>query len=350
MKIFKSLTCLCAVLGLLVVLTGCPNSAIKQEPQGMVYYTFFDTVSYIYSYANDSEADFEANCDAVSDILEEYHRLFDIYYEHSGINNLKTINDNAGKDPVKVDKKLIDFLLEAKELYRITNGEMNVMMGAVLSLWHDCREAASKAPAAATIPTRAALDEAALHTDISLLEIDEQNLTVRITDPKARIDVGAFGKGYATEKAAQHLIGAGVNGYVLNIGGNIRIVGHKPDGSGWGTGIKNPADPTQYALKLTIADTSCVTSGDYERFYFVGNEKYHHVIDKDTLMPSAHFRSVSIITRNSGLADALSTALFAMSYEDGLALVNEIGGVEVLWIKPDGTQLYTAGLAALIME
>ena len=80
------------------------------------------------------------------------------------------------------------------------------------------------------------------------------------------------------------------------------------------------------------------------------NEKYHHVIDKDTLMPSTHFRSVSIITRNSGLADALSTALFAMSYEDGLALVNEIGGVEVLWIKPDGTQLYTAGLAALIME
>ena len=135
MKIFKSLACLCAVLGLLVVLTGCPNSAIKEDskdPKGMMYFTFFDTVSYVYSYAGDSQEDFEENCNGVSAILEEYHRLFDIYYEHSGVNNLKTINQNAGKDPVKVDQKLIDFLLYAKELYTLTGGEMNVMMGAVL--------------------------------------------------------------------------------------------------------------------------------------------------------------------------------------------------------------------------
>ncbi len=316
----------------------------------MVYYTFFDTVSYIYSYANDSEEDFEANCDGVSDILEEYHRLFDIYYEHSGVNNLKTLNLNAGKAPVKVDRKLIDFLLYAKELYATTNGEMNVMMGSVLSLWHDCREAASTAPAQATIPTKEALDAAALHTDISLLEIDTVNSTVRIADPDARIDVGALGKGYATEMAAQYLKSKGVSGYVLNIGGNIRIVGHKPDGSGWGTGIKDPQNPSQYAMKLTIANTSCVTSGDYERYFLVDGARYHHVIDKDTLMPSTYFRSVSIITEDSALADALSTALFTMSYEDGLALVNKLGGVEVLWIKTDGTQQYTPGFEALIME
>ena len=316
----------------------------------MVYFTFFDTVSYVYSYAEDSETEFNANCEGVAAILEEYHHLFDIYYEHSGVNNLKTINQNAGKDPVTVDQKLIDFLLYAKELYTLTGGEMNVMMGSVLALWHDSREAASTSPASATIPDADKLNTAALHTDISLLEIDEVNKTVRITDPQARIDVGALGKGYATEMAAQYLKSKGVDGYVLNIGGNIRIIGHKPDGSGWGTGIKDPANPNQYALKITIANTSCVTSGDYERYYFVDGVKYHHVIDKDTLMPSAHFSSVSIITENSGLADALSTALFTMSYEDGLALVNKIGGVEVLWIEADGTQHQTPGLAALIME
>ena len=117
MKIFKSLTCLCAVLGLLVILTGCPNSAHKEDekkPRGMPYFTFFDTVSYVYTYAGDSDEAFEANCAQVASILEEYHRLFDIYYEYSGINNLKTVNDNAGKEPVKVDQKLIDFLLYAK--------------------------------------------------------------------------------------------------------------------------------------------------------------------------------------------------------------------------------------------
>ena len=347
MKLFKSLTCLCAVLGLLVVLTGCPNSAIKEEPKdplGMVYFTFFDTVSYIYSYAGDSEEAFAANCDEASAILEEYHRLFDIYYEHSGVNNLKTLNQNAGKDPVKVDQKLIDFLLYAKELYTLTNGEMNVMMGAVLSLWHDCREAGT------SIPDQETLEQAATHTDISLLEIDVENGTVRISDPEARIDVGALGKGYATEKVAEYLKAKRVNSYVLNIGGNIRIIGHKPDGSGWGTGIKNPADPTQYALKITIANTSCVTSGDYERYFVVNGVKYHHVIDKDTLMPANYFSSVTIITPNSALADALSTALFAMSYKDGLALVNRIGNVEVLWITADGTQYRTPGLAQLILE
>lgn len=316
----------------------------------MVYFTFFDTVSYVYSYAEDPETEFSANCESVAAILEEYHRLFDIYYEHANINNLKTINENAGKDPVKVDQKLIDFLLYAKELYTLTNGEMNVMMGSVLALWHDSREAASATPASAAIPDADKLSEAALHTDISLLEIDETNATVRITDPDARIDVGALGKGYATEMAAQYLKAKGVDGYVLNIGGNIRIVGHKPDGSGWGTGIKNPADPSQYALKITIANTSCVTSGDYERYFIADGVKYHHVIDKDTLMPSAYFSSVSIITENSALADALSTALFTMSYEDGLALINKIGGVEVLWISANGEMKMSEGMHALVME
>ena len=263
---------------------------------------------------------------------------------------MRTINLNAGKEPVKVDQKLIDFLLYAKELYHTTDGEMNIMMGSVLRLWHDCRTAASTNPAEAKIPEMSALEEAALHTDFSCLEIDEANQTVRITDPKASIDVGALGKGYATEKAAQRLAELGATGYVLNIGGNIRIVGTKPDGSGWGTGIKDPASPDQYAYKITISNTSCVTSGDYERFFTVDGVKYHHVIDKDTLMPAAHFSSVTIVTPNSGLADALSTALFSMSYQEGLALVNKIGNVDVLWITPDGTQFYTQGMEKMKLE
>lgn len=361
MKLLKTLSCLCVVLGLLVTMTGCPeiahtddptntSSTAKIEPKGMMYFNFFDTVSYIYCYAADSQEQFDARCKAASEILGEYHRLFDIYHAHSGVVNLKTLNDNAGKDPMKVDQKLIDFLLYAKELYQTTNGEMNIMMGAVLRLWHDCREEAGNNPSNAKIPTDDALNEAVKHTDISCLEIDEKNQTVRITDPKASIDVGALGKGYATEKAAQHLRSIGAESYVLNIGGNIRIIGYRPDGSGWGTGVKNPANPSAYAMKLTLANTSCVTSGDYERFFVVDGVKYHHVIDKDTLKPSVYFSSVTIITADSGLADALSTALFAMSYEDGLALVNKIGNVDVLWITPDGTQYYTDGLAKLIQK
>ena len=350
MKLFKSLICLVAILGLLVVLTGCPKPANKAEPKGMVNFSFFDTVSYVYCYSDDSQEVFESRSNEVFGILEKYHRLFDIYYEHSGVVNLKTLNKNAGGEAMKVEPELIEFLLYAKELYETTNGEMNIMMGSVLRLWHDCRTQAGDDPQNARIPTQEELDKAALHTDMSCLEIDEANGTVRISDPLASIDVGALGKGYATEKAAQYLIDKGAQSYVLNIGGNIRIIGHKPDGSGWGTGIKNPADTSTYATTITLADTSCVTSGDYERYFTVGGKRYHHIIDKDTLMPSTFFRSVTIITADSGLADALSTALFAMSYEDGLALVESIGEVEVLWITSDGTLLYTEGFESLIRK
>ena len=349
MKLFKSLFCLVALLGLLVVLTGCPKSAImagqnstkNPEPRVMYYFEYFDTVSNIYTYAGDSDEVFNANCQSVAGVLEKYHKLFDIYYEYSGVTNLKTINLNAGGEPMKVESELIDFLLYAKELYTLTNGEMNIMMGSVLSLWHDAREGGS------SIPSDEALSEAALHTSIDLLEIDEKNQTVRISDPKASIDVGALGKGYATEKAAEYLESIGVTSYVLNIGGNIRIIGTKPDGSGWKTGIKDPKNTSTYAKYLMISDISCVTSGDYERYYTVDGVRYHHIIDKDTLMPATFFSSVTILTADSGLADALSTALFSMSYEDGLAIVNKIGGVEVVWITPDGTVYTTPGIAKL---
>jgi thiamine biosynthesis lipoprotein len=246
---------------------------------------------------------------------------------------------------MKVEPELIEFLLYAKELYTLTGGEMNVMMGSVLKLWHDARTAGTYVPDMDKLTAAKAL------TDISLLEIDEENNTVRIAKAGASLDVGALGKGYATEKAAEHLENEGVTSYVLNIGGNIRIIGTKPDGSGWRTGVTNPHNKDTYANYINISDISCVTSGDYERYYTVDGVKYHHIIDKDTLMPSDYFSSVTILTKNSGLADALSTALFSMSYEDGLLLLEKIEEeVEVLWIEKDGTQLMTEGFTKYIAK
>lgn len=316
----------------------------------MVYFNYFDTVSYVYCYINDSAEQFE-NCSAdVAVILEEYHQLFDIYNEYTGVNNLCTINKNAGGEPLEVDEKLLDFLLCARELYEKTDGEMNIMLGAVLRLWHDCRELASEDPEKAAAPSPEALAAAAEHTGMQLLEIDEQKRTVRVTDPEASIDVGALGKGYAIERAADYLREEGKLGYVLNVGGNIRIIGTRPDGSGWVTGIKDPANPSALAVNLYISDTSCVTSGSYERFFVADGKKYHHIIDPDTLYPAEHFESVSVITPDSGVADCLSTALFCMSYEDGLRLLEAFGDAEALWIDKNGELLMSPGMEKLIHE
>ena len=338
----KKLLSVILVLALAASVAACAEKP-DTKPKGKAFFSYFDTVSYVYSYAQDSEKEFDARAEEVSHILEGYHRLFDIYHEYTGLNNLCTVNRLAGGEPVEVDKELIDFLLYAKELYTATDGEMNIMLGAVLSLWHDCREAAQSGDA--HLPDDEALTAAAEHTDMSLLEIDPDKLTVRISDPEASIDVGALGKGYATERAAEYLEGENAQGYVLNIGGNIRIIGTKPDGSGWITGIRDPKDGEgNIDQRLLISDISCVTSGVYERSFTVDGKRYHHIIDKDTLYPSAYFSSITVITKDSALADALSTALFCMPIEDGRQVLDMLDA-EALWIFPNGEIEYSDGFS-----
>ena len=320
----------------------------SQEPkaQAMSYYEYFDTVSTVLSYAGDSADTFQANCEAVSALMKEYHRLFDIYYEYAGLNNLKTVNQNAGIAPVKVDQKLIDFLLYAKEIYALTNGATNVAMGAVLRLWHDARENGIEDPEHAALPSDEALTEAAKHTDINNLIIDEKEGTVFLADSLMQLDVGAIAKGYATERAAELLIEQGITSYVLNIGGNIRAIGTKVSGNGWTTGITNPDKNSkdEFICKVVISDTSLVTSGDYERYYTVDGVRYHHIIDPKTNRPSSYFSSVSVFAKDSGLADALSTALFCMSYEEGLEMIGRIEGIDAIWVSADGTMKQTEGI------
>lgn len=340
----KILSLLLAI-SIIFLLFGCTKSK-----QSVSFYEYFDTVSTVISYAKETKHSFEANSSAVKDLLEKYHVLFDIYYEYSGINNLKTVNDNAGKSPVKVDQKLIDFLIYSKEMYTLTKGKTNIAMGSVLKVWHNYRQSALSNPKNAAVPTPEELNEAAKHTDINDLIIDKENSTVYLADDKMSLDVGAIGKGYATEKAAELLISRGVTSYVLNIGGNIRAIGKKNTGDGWITGITNPntTSDERFVCRVEIKDVSLVTSGNYERYYVANDVRYHHIIDPQTLMPAKYFSSVSVFTKDSGLADALSTALFCMSYEEGIKLVSELTGVEVIWVDTnysvkmtDGVELYT---------
>lgn len=338
---------------LLVTFVGCSKNSqtssqnmAKIEPRGKAYFSFFDTVTYVYSYAGDDDELFKERTDGVAEILDEYHKLFDIYYEYTGINNLCTVNKQAGREPVEVDRKLIDFLLYCKEIFDLTNGTVDVMMGSVLSIWHDARTA--DVP---YLPEISVLEEASKHVGFEFLEIDETNCTVRITDPKASLDVGAIGKGYATEMAAQWLEEQNVNSYVINAGGNVRIIGTKPNGDSWVTGIKDPKNPdSAFAIKLALVDCSCVTSGEYERYFTVNGTRYSHIIDPSTLMPATNFASVSVITKNSAYADALSTALFCMNYEDGLEFVSNLEGIDCVWVFHNGDVKYTSGLEDLIVN
>lgn len=337
------------ILCLLCGFAGC--NATQKTRYSKQYLDYFDTVSLVVGY-EENEEDFNKVCDFVEAELDRYNKLYDIYHKYEGITNIYNINREGTEAPLAVDSDLIAMLKFAKEMYTFTEGMTNIAMGSVLSIWHDYREEGIYDPANAKIPPMEDLRAAAEHCNIDDIVIDEENGTVFLADPKMSIDVGAVAKGYAVERIAQELIEMGICNYTLNIGGNIRTIGAKADGRGWVAGIQNPDifSEDKFLLKVAIADTALVTSGTYQRYYYVGDVKYHHIIDPETLMPKNTFDSVSIITPDSGVADALSTACFNLSLEDGMALIASLENTEAMWVLSDGTQYYSEGFSEYLYE
>lgn len=330
----KTLVCMLIVSALL---GGCAHGD-GEKRYSSTCLDVFDTVTTVVGYA-DSEREFSRVSEEIFANLRTYHRLFDIYHDYDGIANLKTVNDYAGVAPVTVDRAIIELLLACKSYYDLTDGKVNVAMGSVLSLWHEATEDAHAAPDHARLPDEGQLQAAAWHTDIEQIMIDEQASTVFIADPDLRIDVGAVAKGWAAQKVAQ----SAPSGLLISVGGNVCATGPKqePD-TPWIVGVQDP-DGEGYLKKLSIVGGSVVTSGDYQRYFLVDGVRYHHIIDPQTLMPSNHWRSVTVVCADSALADVLSTALFGMPLEQGEALLEKVGA-EAMWLNADGEIFCSAGM------
>lgn len=346
------------VLGLLAGCGGAASSAASESTDGpqrytTVFYDAFDTVTQVIAYC-DSEEEFSEQMEALHEDLLAYHKLYDIYNDYDGVVNVKTINDNAGKEPVAVDERIFDMLTLSREMYDTTNGKLNIAMGSVLRIWHDYREAAlaTESEADNTLPTQAELEAAAAHCDIDNMILDAENKTVYLADAEMSLDVGSVGKGYAVEMVCQAAEARGLTSALVSVGGNLRAIGTKPDGSQWTGGVENPwAASTVYnASTSTVAavymsDKALVTSGDYQRYFTVDGVKYHHIIDPDTLWPATYFDSVTVLCADSGLADCLTTGLFCSTLEEGKAMLESLDGVEALWCTTDGQVVTTDGWA-----
>ena len=344
----------------LSLLAGCgraassgASSSTADGPQrySTVFYDAFDTVTQVIAYC-DSEEEFNRQMDALHADLLEYHRLYDIYNDYDGVVNVKTINDNAGTAPVQVDDKILGMLELARQMYDTTNGKLNIAMGSVLRIWHDYREAAEANTNEADnkLPEQEALDTAARHCDISNLVIDENARTVYLSDPDMSLDVGSVGKGYAVEMVAQAAEARGLKSALISVGGNLRAIGTKPDGSQWVGGVEDPWNASDVytgssssVAAVKMSDLSLVTSGDYQRYYLVDGVRYHHLIDPATLWPAAYFDGVSVLAPDSGVADCLTTGLFCMPLEEGQAIVESLDGVEALWCTTDGQIVKSSG-------
>ena len=212
--------CLILLVCGMLLCNGC--SIGKNEPERKKYnasfLTLFDTVTVITGFAK-SEESFTATAQAVHDDLLRYHQLFDIYKDYEGVNNLKTINDNAGIAPVSVDPAVIDLLTDCRRYYEATGGKVNVAMGSVLYLWHVARNDGLDNPAEAYLPDMTDLEAAAQHTSFDAVVIDREASTVFLSDPAARLDVGAIAKGWSVQRVCENA----PEGLLISVGGKSLV-------------------------------------------------------------------------------------------------------------------------------
>ena len=331
------------------LLTACARlEAEKAEPQKYQeqFFDLFDTVTQISGYAA-SEQEFRENLAYIRARLEYYAKIYDIYQESTYIDTLWTVNQVAGQEPLLVEPAIFDLLKFGKEMYEQSGGAVNIAFGSVLRIWHEFRQAGMENPEQAKLPDMAKLRAAAAHTNIDDLILDEEAGTVFLRDPEMSLDVGALAKGYAVERVAREMSAAGMTAFLLNVGGNVRAVGAKPNGEPWHIGIQNPdtSSPDAYIEEVWLKTESLVTSGNYQRFYEVEGKRYHHIIDEDTLLPADYFQSVSILCADSGKADAYSTAAFNMPPEESRRFIESLAGVEAMWVLSNGEIMYSSGFA-----
>ena len=331
MKSVKIILSLLLCIAICLPLCAC---RARERKYSETYFDCFDSFASITVYT-DSKSSWESCRASFEEYVYEYHRLLDAYNAYDGVVNLYSVN-HSQNDEIEVSDELMDFLLRAKEVYRLTDGYVSVSMGSVTSIW-------KKAIADKALPHENELIVASQHTDANSVILDGEKNTVLITDPQLRLDAGALGKGFAAQRICEKLAEQGYDSFLINLGGTLSARGEKPDGTPWTGGVQSPDGDGAENVSVSLSDTALSTSGSYQRGFELDGVTYHHIIDPTTLYPPNEFVSVSLLCDDALIADALSTALFCMSHGDGKALADTLEDTEVMWIFSDGEISQTDG-------
>jgi thiamine biosynthesis lipoprotein len=254
--------------------------------------------------------------EAVTSGFQEIRRLEQLFSTWIETSELSQVNRAAGRERVPVSPETFELLTRAVEMGELTGGAFDITVGPAVRLW--------KVTEGQRVPSAMELAIAAQYVDYRLIQLDSKNRTVFLSKPGMQIDVGGIGKGYAAERAAAAMQGAGAGGGLVAIAGDIRTFGRRGDGTAWPVGLQHPRKRDAVLATLDASDEAVSTSGDYERFFFKNGLRYHHILNPRTLMPARLCQSVTIVAPNATTADALATGVFVMGPVTGLALVERL--------------------------
>ena len=315
------------ILVLSLLLSGCSTVSEPITKTGF----YFDTVIQVTIY----DAGKKSCLDDCMEIAEKYENMLSPTIEGSDIWN---INHSNG-EPVTVSTETADLLKTALFYCEMSGGRIDLTMETVSNLWdfHADNEATNR------IPDKAVLEKALSHVDYHNLLIE--NDTVTLLDPDSAISLGFIAKGYIADKIKEYLLSQNVENAIINLGGNLLAVGTRPDGTPFQFGIQMPFDAQGSTItSLSVSDSSTVSSGVYERYFYQDNVLYHHILDTASGYPvQNHLLGVTILSDSSTMGDALSTTCFVLGLDDGMELIESLEDVEAVFITDDYALHYSSG-------
>lgn len=351
------------------LLTACSK---KTKEYSKNYFNYFDTISILQIYSDKSNDEINELFKQIEDILDRENKLFDNFRAYDGLVNLYTLNQEASKSAVKVDEELFNIIKLSKELAEISNNSFTPMIGTYSSIWQKYYKLTETADNKTIINNKetisnyfAEISEARLKPellDLNNLILDDKDFSIHFKVPGIKLDLGAVAKGYVAEKISALLKKNNIESAIINLGGNVKIIGQKSDGKMFQVGINNPylrlaqgshksskeseliekyfpdyskfidrpnhedlVNEAAYLHKVVCSDNqSVVSSGIYERFFFVNEERYSHLINPLNGKSTNKYLAISLVCDNSFLADAMSTALFNLSIDKGKNLIHKL--------------------------
>lgn len=318
----KSFCMLWLILINCLFFTGCQKAPSTFSATGF----YFDTVITVTIYENGSQE----ILDQCMELASVYENLFSTTVPGSDIYN---INHSSGSY-VTVSEQTLDIVTLALSYSHLSDGLVDPTIGALSSLWNFGSDSANQ------LPADPAITDALSHVNYETICIRRDRIA--LTDPNASLDLGFIAKGYIADRMKDFLKENGVTSALINLGGNIVTLGSKPDGSAFRIGIQDPFSASgTAALVLDLTDKSAVSAGNYERYFEVDNIRYHHILSTKNGYPvNSGLAQVTIISKDSAQADALSTLCFILGYEKAVSLLKNYPDLQAIFITEDGEILY----------
>ncbi|HZY37832.1 MAG TPA: FAD:protein FMN transferase [Mucilaginibacter sp.] len=264
--------------------------------------------------------------------IQRIERLLTTFSDDSETNR---VNQNAGITPVAVSRETFNLVERSLRISAVTQGAFDITYGSIdKRLWNFDQSMTS-------LPDRATAKKMVRLINYRNVELDAGKCTIYLKEKGMRIGFGGIGKGYAAERAKQVMKQQGVKSGVVNASGDLCAWGYQPDGKPWTIGIVNPNVSHEIFSYLSVTDLAVATSGNYEKYVMIDGKRYSHTIDPRTGLPVTGIKSVTIITTNAEIADAMATPVMIMGIYTGLDLINQMNNIEAIIIDDDD-KMYTS--------